>query len=229
MYIEAVTVCVNYSDILSLVISQNKSVLDNWIIVTDSKDLDTKKLCDMHGVRCIVTDIFYDNGEIFNKGKGINAGFDVLTLKGWVLHLDADIMLPANFKNILKSDELETDCLYSLDRVDVVGRDMYIDVLQDMHNVYSDYVFLQTKYPISTRMFHDKMGYCPIGYFQLFHNSKFIPYSERHETAARSDVLFLNNWPKNKRRLHPGTFVYHLMSENSPMGTNWNGRISKKF
>ena len=229
MYLEAVTVCVNYADILSLVISNNKTVIDNWIIVTDTKDKDTKRVCDLHGVRCIQTDIFYDNNEIFNKGKGINAGFDELTLQGWVMHLDADILLPANFKTILSGDSLETDCIYSMDRIDVIGRDMYIDVLQDMHNVYSDYVFLQSRYHISTRMFHNKMGYCPIGYLQLFHNSKFIPYSERHETAARSDVLFLNNWAKHKRRLHPGAFVYHLMSEPSPMGTNWDGRISKKF
>lgn len=229
MYLEAVTVCVNYSDILALTISNNKSIIDNWIIVTDTKDRDTKKVCDLYNIQCIQTDVFYENDEVFNKGKGINAGFDILNLKGWVMHLDADILLPPNFKKILEIGALETDCLYSMDRIDVIGRDMYIDVLQEMHTVYSNYVFLQSKYPISTRMFHNKMGYCPIGYLQLFHNSKIIPYSERHESAARSDVLFLNNWDMSKRRLHPGGFVYHLMSENSEMGTNWEGRISKKF
>lgn len=229
MIIEAVTVCVNYSDILSLVMPYNKSVIDNWVIVTDLNDTDTKKLCDYHNVKCIQTNAFYESGEIFNKGKGINVGFDELKLSGWVLHLDADILLPSNMKRILASDALETDCLYSVDRIDIVGRDRYVSTILNLHNQYSDYVFVEEVNPISTRMFHNTMGYCPIGYFQLFHNSKFIPYSERHETAARSDVLFLNNWAKHKRRLHPGLFVYHLMSEKSPMGTNWDGRISKKF
>jgi len=229
MYIEAVTVCVNYSDILALTMTYNKNVIDNWIIVTDTKDSETKKLCDYHNIKCIQTNAFYESGEIFNKGKGINVGFDELKLKDWILHLDADILLPINSKRILASDDLEEDCLYSVDRVDIIGRNKYVETVLNMHNQYSDYVFVEEKNNISARMFHNTMGYCPIGYFQLFHNSKFIPYSERHETAARSDVLFLHNWAKNKRRLFPGFFVYHLMSEDSPMGTNWEGRVSKKF
>ena len=36
MYLEAVTVCVDYSDILALTIPYNKSVIDNWVIVTST-------------------------------------------------------------------------------------------------------------------------------------------------------------------------------------------------
>jgi hypothetical protein len=229
MIIEAITVCVNYADILALVIGHNKTVINNWIIVTDTKDRETKKLCDYHNVRCIQTDVFYENGNTFNKGKGINAGFDQLKKNGWIMHLDADILLPANFKSILESDDLEIDCIYSMDRIDLIGREAYVEKIINMHNQYSDYVFVEEKLPISTRMFHNKMGYCTIGYLQLFHSLKFEAYSEKHQTAARSDVLFLNKWAKNKRRLHPGCFVYHIMSENSPMGTNWDGRKSKQF
>ncbi len=229
MYLEAVTVCVDYSDILALTIPYNKSVIDNWVIVTSTADKKTQGLCDYHKVKCITTDVFYESEDIFNKGKGINIGFDALNLKGWILHLDADILLPPNTKQLLEYDDLDEGSIYSVDRIDIIGRDSYIDTIQNLDKQYSDYVFVEEKRPISTRMFHNKMGYCPIGYFQLFHNSKLIPYSERHSTAARSDVLFLNNWTKKDRRLFPGVFVYHLMSEISPMGTNWDGRKSSYF
>lgn len=229
MYLEAVTVCVNYSDILALTMPFNKSVIDNWIIVTDTKDRDTKKLCDYHNIQCIQTDVFYDSEEIFNKGRGINKGFDKFNLKGWCLHLDADILLKADTKKLLSYDDLDIDTLYSVDRIDIVGREEYMSIISNIHNQYTDYVFVEEKRPISTRMFHNEMGYCPIGYFQLFHNSRFFPYSEKHTTAARSDVIFLNNWPKSKRKLFPGFFCYHLMSEPSSMGINWEGRKSKKF
>ena len=42
MYLEAVTVCVDYSDILALTIPYNKSVIDNWVIVTSTADNLTK-------------------------------------------------------------------------------------------------------------------------------------------------------------------------------------------
>ena len=72
MYLEAVTVCVDYSDILALTIPYNKSVIDNWVIVTSTADKKTQGLCDYHKVKCITTDVFYESEDIFNKGKGVN-------------------------------------------------------------------------------------------------------------------------------------------------------------
>ncbi len=229
MYLEAVTVCVNYSDILALNIAYNKSVIDNWVIVTSHSDKKTQNLCSTYNIKCIATDTFFDSDDIFNKGRGINAGFKALKKSDWILHLDADILLPPNTKRLLEYDDLDKDSIYSVDRIDVIGRDSYIDMIQSLPKQYSDFVFVEELNPISTRMFHNTMGYCPIGYFQLFHSSKFQEYSEKHSTAARSDVLFLNNWDKKHRRLFPGLFAYHLMSELSPMGTNWDGRKSKQF
>lgn len=229
MYLEAVTVCVGFSDILAATMPFNKQVLDNWTIVTSKDDEDTKKLCSYYNIRCIETDEMYEDGHIFNKGKAINVGFEYFTLKGWCIHLDADILLPANLKSLLSYSDLETDCLYGIDRIDVVGRKELIDVILNLKNQYSDYVFVEELKPVSTRMFHNEMGYCPIGYLQMFHNSKLIPYPTRHETAARSDVLFLNNWAKNKRRLFPGCYVYHIKTEHGMMGKDWDGRKTIKL
>lgn len=79
MYLEAVTVCVDYSDILALTIPYNKSVIDNWVIVTSTADKKTQGLCDYHKVKCITTDVFYESEDIFSElpthARGDGLGF----------------------------------------------------------------------------------------------------------------------------------------------------------
>lgn len=227
IYLEAVTVCVGFSDLLSVTMPFNKSIIDNWIIVTSEEDVETQKLCNCYNIKCIISNEMYENGDIFNKGKAINLGFDQFNLKGYCLQLDSDIILVPGLKKLLSYMDLEEDCLYGVDRIDLTGREEVMEAILRMKDQYSDYVFVQEQMPISTRMYHNEMGYCPIGFFQLFHNSKMIPYPMIHKTAARSDILFMLNWAKNKRRLFPGCFVYHIKTEEAPMGIDWNGRTTK--
>ena len=52
----------------------------------------------------------------------INLGLAHLRNRGWLLHLDADIVLPDRLRFILNKSRLDEDCIYGADRVNVVGR-----------------------------------------------------------------------------------------------------------
>ena len=103
MKLEALTICVNYSDYLERIIPYNKNYFDKWIIITTYEDEDTLKICDKYDIWCLRTKAFDDPGESrdisenkFNKGSAINKGLKHLDKDGWVLHFDADIIIPKN-------------------------------------------------------------------------------------------------------------------------------------
>ena len=85
LHVEGVIVCVNYSDMLAHTLAAAKAQFNRLVVVTDTKDDATKNLCEYHHVECVRTDVFYENGDKFNKGKAINAGLARLSRKGWVV------------------------------------------------------------------------------------------------------------------------------------------------
>lgn len=242
-YLECVTICVNHADILRITIPQNRHLFDNWVIVTSPEDKETQDLCKYYKVNHIVTDKFYENGDPFNKGKGINEGFKQLKRTDWILHMDADIILPANFRQVCKEDQLQKDAIYGIDRLDVVGDEKIWELLTMKHSQIMKWTYLDTslgnKFRQTFRLHNLNRGYNVIGFFQLFHSSylkdsqePFKPlrwYPEEHRDAARTDVGFQQQWPLNKRLFYPGIIAYHLMSEDSPKGTNWEGRKSRRL
>lgn len=242
-FLEAVTVCVNHADILRITIPQNRHLFDNWIIVTSPEDKETQDLCKYYKIKHIVTNKFYENGDVFNKAKGINEGFKQLKRTDWVLHLDADIILPANFRQICKEDQLQKDAIYGIDRVDVIGDEKIFELLTTKHSQIMKWTYLNTdiekRFRSTFRLHNLNAGYNIIGFFQLFYSSylkekqelfkPFRWYPEIHQTAARTDVAFQQQWPLNKRLFYPGIIGYHIMSEDSPKGTNWEGRKSRRI
>ena len=51
--IEGLVVCVGFSDILAYTLPNNKSLFNNLVVVTDTKDKDTERLCHIYNVKCI--------------------------------------------------------------------------------------------------------------------------------------------------------------------------------
>lgn len=234
-YLEAVTVCVGYADILRITMPYNKSLIDSWIIVTSPEDKETFDLCKYYNVPVVVTDKFYEDGAEFSKAKGINEGFKKLVKVDWVLHLDADIMLPANFRQICKEDQLQKDAIYGIDRVNVVGDQKLFELLITKESQIKQWTYLnnRTNFDPTFRLHNLNVGYNVIGFFQLFHSSylkdKDSWYPENHTSAARTDVGFQQQWPLNKRLFYPGIIAYHIETEYSSKGVNWNGRKTKKI
>ena len=77
-YLELVITCVNFSDYLKLTLPYNIQHFDNVVIVTDINDINTQILCAELDVSCILTDVFYKDDAVFNKGAGINVGISNL-------------------------------------------------------------------------------------------------------------------------------------------------------
>ena len=238
MKLEAVIVCVNYSDFLSQTLPNNKSLFDKMVVVTDLKDEKTKKICDYYNVECVQTDEFYRNSSTINKGRGINEGLKKLDMDGWVLHLDADIFLPPLTREILGNIEPELDKkgIFSIDRMMCPTYEAWINYINNPSLLHEGWIFIHTSiFPIGVRIAEYKgEGWEPIGFFQLWYpkTSGITEYPSEHGAIDRSDVLFAKNWSRGNRHLIPEIICIHLESEAlnlSQMGKNWSGRKTKLF
>ncbi len=216
--IECVLVCVNYSDYLSCVIELNKKHFDNVIVITNKKDTETINLCNNHKVDCVLTDRFYENGDKFNKGKGINDGIKNLKFNDWVLITDADMYIPDDFKE--KTKDLNKECVYGTHRYMCPTNKEWEEFI-NTKEINKSWVLQKHRLAIG------------VGFFQLINfNSEIMKklnpkwYSEDFGHAGRSDRIFLRNWPDDLRKnLKLNTI--HLGSDE--LGKNWKGRVTGKW
>ena len=169
MRLKGLTVCVNFQDYLLRVID-NRDQLDSWLIVTTEEDKETQAVCEDAGLHYTFTRRLYEANAPFNKGKAINDGLDRLSSQGWVVIIDADTLLPRNFRKALESREMNPHTLYGCNRrrVDINGE-----------------ITLRTEGP--WRTYPDT----PIlGFLQIFHSYHGARYPEQFPTAAESDLAF---------------------------------------
>lgn len=231
--LEAITVCVDYADFLEVTLQHNLHHFDEFVVVTSHEDKATQAVCERHGVICVVTDSITERGDGFNKGNAINIGLAHLRHTGWLIHLDADVVLPDRFRSMLDKSRLNEDAIYGADRINIRSREQYEKLIgtnefkRQFHHKYL--VNVPESFPIGARLLHNEYGYCPIGYFQLWHASQKKRYPYNQGSAEHTDVLFSLQWRVEKRLLLPNVIVYHLESERARMGKNWNGRQTKKF
>lgn len=239
MRIEMVTVSVGCGDFLAVTLEENLQLVDDLVVVTSEDDLETHDVCRRHSVRYIKSQDFKRNGP-FNKGRMIQRGMDSIGAKDWILHCDADIVLPRQLKRLLDVAHLDEKCIYGCDRRMLVGYDEW-DRFKlakrhwDVHS-FECYGKPREEYPFGTRWASTIHGYVPIGFFQLFHGSEYIDrgmhqrrYPVAHGNAARTDCQFSLQFDRNRRILIPEIQVLHLESESAAMGKNWEGRRTKPF
>lgn len=233
MFIESVVVCDRYNDFLAETLPHNRLLFDKMVVVTSYEDKATQRLCEYWNVECVPTDRLQSRKGQFCKGAGINDGLARLSLKGWAVHMDADIMLPPLTRQILDRANLDPSFVYGVDRHMVPSYGDWRKFLSTPGLQQEAKVFCHTRhFEIGVRVIPDCFdGYVPIGFFQLWHpeTSGVRTYPEQHTNAARGDVLFAIQWPRAKRSLIPEIICYHLESEKAPMGANWNGRATKRF
>src|ERR1044072_1156447 len=130
MKLEAVCVCVNFSDVLAFSLPLNKHHFDRMIVVSDHVDEETKNLCSHHHVELVATDDFYHSDAAFNKARGINRGLQRLAPTDWVLHMDSDIILPARTRELLEKIDLDPAAIYGCDRMMCPSFEEFIRWLQ---------------------------------------------------------------------------------------------------
>lgn len=236
MYIEAITVCVNYSDFLAHTLPLNKQHFDHWVVITSKEDRETQRLCRHHNVECLVTDRFTENGDKFNKAKAINEGLLYHSKREWMVHIDADIVLPPMFRQIVERMSLNKNVIYGADRLMCPDFNEWMAYVKKPKPIYDEWIFIHLNvFPIASRVAdYNGDGYAPIGYFQMWHpiGSKQLLYPEEHGAADRTDMAFAKRFSRENRALLAEIVVIHLDSENATvkeMGKNWQGRKTIEF
>ena len=226
--------CVNFGDILAWTLPQNKALLDDLVVVTVPEDAHTRKVCEHYHVRTVLTNAFKEEGgaKNFNKAAGVNAGLETLSRHDWVLHLDADILLPPRAHEMIERAEPDPTCIYGVDRVNCPTFEEYIRYATAPEpQLFREAFLAMNRWPMGARLIREE-GYVPIGFFQLWNpsGSGVQLYNTLHdEYNHHCDVTHAEQWPRSKRQLIPELIAIHLMSENEGHGTNWNGRVSKPF
>ena len=233
LFLEGVIVCRQFADLLEVTLGENLGHFDDLVVVTSHEDHQTAAVCQRHSVECVRTDAICGRwGDAFNKGAAINIGLGHLSHRGWLLHLDADILLPDCFRTMLAKEWLEPDCLYGADRLNVIGWNQWqeLKATAAYRRQFQYRCLVQNSgHPLGARLVHREYGYCPIGFFQLWHGSPRKRYPYNCGAAEHSDVVFALQWPGPKRRLLPQVLTYHLQSEGSRMGADWQGRKTQPF
>ena len=234
MKIEAVIVCINYSDFLAATLPSNKKLFNKIIVVTDLKDTKTVAVCVENGVSCVQTNSFYKDGEVANKAMGINEGLKKLDKDGWVVQLDADIWLPPLTRDILEKYPLNGSCIYGIDRYMCNSYPEWQEFISNEDKkIHDAWIFLHMHhFEVGTRVvqFHGE-GYMPIGFFQLWNPSisGIATYPVEICGYDRTDVVHLKQFSREDRRFIPDFLCVHISSEEPFWGQNWHGRKSKEF
>jgi hypothetical protein len=234
MKIEAITTCVSYADFLSHSLLWNVRHFDRLVVVTDRKDRRTRDLCEHHHVECVGTDAFYASDRAFAKSGGINAGLALLSGADWVVHLDADIVLPPRARALIEQANLDPEAIYGIDRMMCRSFEAWLAYIAAPEVQHSCDAFVQANaFPLGVRVAKLREdGWAPIGFFQMWNaaSTGVLTYPD-HGAADRSDLAFARQWPRRKRALIPEVVAIHLASdvEGAEMGNNWRGRVSPSF
>jgi hypothetical protein len=232
MKIEAVTVCVNYSDFLAETLPWNMQHFDKFVVVTSYEDKETQELCRRLSVECRPTDVMNADADPFNKGRAIDYGLGFIGGRDWIIHLDADTWLPPMTRYHLHRAGLDEECIYGIDRCLCPSYEAWRAFMGNQPVHQHDYLcrVKVPPFPLGDRIsLIDHSGYVPIGYFQCWNGRTERRYPLHHGTAERSDVLHPLQWPSANRRLLGEIIAVHLESEPAPLGKNWHGRKTRRF
>lgn len=235
---ECVITSSKYHDILKVTLPFTLQHVRKPLVVTSTESFDdpTREVCRYLGVRCVSTGLFYRRGSSFSKGAAINRGLDHISQRDWVLHMDGDIVLPDHTSHALARLDLDTTCIYGIDRVACPNAPAFRKWLEKREPQFRWSCLVETprEWPLMGRYIHTTDGYCPIGFFQLWHGSaardnRDLRYPEDANNAVRTDVQHSLYWDGHKRRLIPDIIAIHLDSCDAPIGANWNGRKTPPF
>lgn len=234
--LECVVVCINYSDFLAHTLPFNKKHFNKMVVVTDTKDINTQKLCEKWNVQCVASDEMYvTDSAIPNKGVAINLGLNQLDRDGWVVSMDADIWLPDETRSILSKQYLDETKLYGIDRMMCNSYEDWINFLFSTKTIYEGWIYQHIDhFKMGTRLiqYHGDL-YWPIGFFQLWNpsvsNITTYPIADSLPGYDRVDVQMLKQFPASKRELLASLVCIHLASQDHSQGQNWRGRGTKQF
>lgn len=208
MKIVAITVCVNYADYLAVTLKNNSALVDVVYVITTPEDMDTKEVCKEYSN---VTMIEYAdlnlNGAVFNKSGMVHTVQQEAHDKhpeSWVVLLDADVVLPSNFREIAEAECTDKESLYGMARVDYACQ-------ADLDNKRNGRKFT---WGLQEKVF--------AGYFQMYFDKSKL-YEDWSKDCSSCDIGFANQF---------GTKAILLSGEVShtgPTQRNWQGRVTPQW
>lgn len=206
----AITVSVNYSDLLSLTLPYNRHHFSHYTIITTPKDApNVCPIADANDAQVLTTDLFYYQGAAFAKWLALEWGLSQIGRKGWLCLLDADVLWPkdASLVRILRPGYLYSPL-----------RRMYPTIPRTASEIPPESEW--GKYPI-----HRNISEWA-GYSQCFSaNDPVLGNPPWHQVdwkmANGGDSFFQAKWPR-ECKIRPDWHVLHL----GPCATNWAGRAS---
>ncbi len=233
--LDVVIVSDGYGDFLETTLPYTKLFADNIVVATGMDDTYTQKVCKKNDVTCVPTYVHKYN-DTFNKALAINHGLAHLALDSWILHLDADIVVPPGFKRWFNEAHLLDNTIYGVDRFNC-SYDQWLQIEA------TDWLFRTREWgfmidppsnlritppvKLGSRIGHGSYhGWVPIGFFQLWaakHKNRY-PLKQQSD-MEHTDLLQSAHFPPNQRRLIPDFFALHLVTTNQH-GANWAGRKS---
>lgn len=205
--INAITVCVDYADILALTLPYTRHHFHRFMVVTHPRDTATIRLATEFGCDVHQTEAFYAHGAHFAKWAALEEGFDALGRDGWICVLDADIAWPTNVPDL--SGLLRIGNLYGPRRR--MMRNMWEPIPEDgkwrVFPIYPSQEFA---------------GWCQLFHADDPHLTSRPWYQTDWNHAGGADTFFARRWP-DERHVRLPFEVLHLGQE----GVNWCGRSSR--
>ncbi len=221
-YLELVTTCVGFADYLAETLTRNRRYFDHVVIVSNFQDSRTAAVARVLDADLVQTREFYQDGHSFNKGRGINAGLAACHKTGWIVHLDADIVLPEDFREWAAGRCLDVDAMHTARRSMVESFYQWKQFTE---------TGIQDQFSVEAPWTTGKSPWTAIGYFQMWNSSASAMSDEPiypidNDTAGWSDIVFSQ---KFSRSIYwNGRTVFHLQAngKKEKHDADWGGRTT---
>ena len=206
----------NYIDTLKFMLPINYDHFEKIYLVTQTDDVETIEFCKKFENVEVLTYNFKNNGKKFDKYGALNMVQKIYYDKypnHWYLIIDSDIILPVNFIEILKNENLNKDCIYG-------GLRTNIDKSSDLCNdITPDHAW------IFNNILIDHSAICKynnppsiVGCFQLYFK-KNVYHKENLDDAGWGDYDFCHSNFKLFCNLENIVYLHLGVS-----GKNWKGK-----
>lgn len=247
MHLTIITVCRDMADYLAITLPKNRKHADAYMVVSADDDHETWRVCESQALDILTrkTPHLRDRGR-FPKGMAINEALQPLRAFAmandgkeagerldWIQILDADMILPDDFRERLEAIPKDSNTIYGTMRYDWPADQYLAFQNRDVGGFdMSDCKMVENRKDIG------------VGAFQLFHASakclrgKDKWYPEKSDDATLDDRRFVQQWPEGKRDTEThGTWTTVIAKELEGihpihigiLGVNHKGRVSPQI
>lgn len=208
MTYRTILISVEYGDILNLTLPYNMPFFSEVMVVTTSIDHETIDVAQRCGAQVHTTDAFYRRRAIFNKFAALEEGLDVFGRHGWMLIMDADIVIPQRRHEFAPQ----------------IGQ-IYIPRRRILARIPRKIPEERTWRTLKCPMLNEEFA----GYFQLFHADDPVigpaPWHKTDWTWAGGPDSFMHAKWDLRNKIRPPFDVLHL---GEPF-RNWAGRVTNRI